>query len=267
MLSDQMAQRQLHFSVVIPVYNGSSFIKDAIDSCLQQTLQPFEIIVIDDASADDTGQIVQKIQSLRIKYIRNVSRKGPSFSRNHGMRLATGNWISFLDADDRFHPFKLEMMNTYILKNPDIKGIGHSFVYTDVPEEYMLKPVFADIQPVRKTVFNVLMHNPSVTPALTVSKMNRLFFNEEMQYAEDHDYILRTTESYGFWYLDLPLCLLGRKPLTAGGLSSRRWEMRKGEIKMYMAYCRRNRIWLLAPLLVLFSLGKHIRSMLMHNNS
>ncbi|MDB5211055.1 MAG: hypothetical protein JWQ30_1882, partial [Sediminibacterium sp.] len=64
------------FTIVIPVYNGAAYISKAIKSCLQQTVLPNEIIVIDDASTDDTAGIVQAIRSSLIKYERNIENRG-----------------------------------------------------------------------------------------------------------------------------------------------------------------------------------------------
>lgn len=247
------------FAVVIPVYNGENHIRAAIESCLTQTVLPDEIIVIDDASVDGTKDIIDAIPSPLIQYFRNDRQRGPSFSRNLGMRVASGKWVMFLDADDLFHSDKIRVIRSCLADRPEIRAIGHSFRIAE-PGGYGALPVSSSTLPKKIGVSNILLRNPAVTPSLTVAKDNNIWFDENNRYAEDHDFILRTAEQHGFWFLDLPLCLLGRTPLTTGGLSGRRWDMRKGEMKMYIAYCKRNHRWLLLPFLLLFSLCKHLKN-------
>jgi teichuronic acid biosynthesis glycosyltransferase TuaG len=247
------------FSVVIPVYNGEAYIQNAIKSCLQQTLLPNEIIVIDDGSNDSTASLVQSFSTELIRYKKNTQNHGPSFSRNRGIEMATGSWILFLDADDIFHPQKIAVVNYYLQLDKNIRAIGHSFA---VKENRLVTIADEDLPMLKKISENdVLLKNPIVTPALAVAANNAVFFNEAMTYAEDHDFILRTAEKFAISYIDLPLCTLGRLPLTAGGISSHKWKMRKGEMKMYIDYCKRNKRDLLIPFLLLFSLIKHTQKL------
>lgn len=249
------------FAVVIPVFNGQATIAEAISSCLNQTILPDEIIVVDDGSTDQTAAVVAGISSDLIRYLRNEINAGPSSARNLGMRSARSSWILFLDADDIFHHRKLEMVLNCIQHNSSIRAIGHSFNISkgDLP---LVEPVIPAGVPELKrlSVFSTLLRNPVVTPSLAVSASNDIFFNEELSYAEDHDFIVRTSEKFGLWYLNFPLCSLRRLPLTSGGLSSRKWEMRKGEMRMYINFCQRHRLQLFIPLLLVFSLLKHLRN-------
>ena len=93
-------------SVIIPVYNTERYLGEAIRSVLAQTLSPVEIVVIDDGSTDRTPQVAADFgTSVRCAHQANA---GSSAARNHGLRLARGSLIAFLDADDRYHPTKLE---------------------------------------------------------------------------------------------------------------------------------------------------------------
>lgn len=252
----------ISFTIVIPVFNGETTIASAIESCLQQTVVPDEIIIVDDGSTDRTAAIVSTFQTELIRYLRQEQNSGPSRARNQGMLAARSSWILFLDADDVFDHRKLELILQCLAHNKTIRAIGHSF-------QIMKGRGFSGKQHIpaglpllkRLSVFTTLLRNPVVTPSLAVSAANGILFNETLFYAEDHDFVLRTTEKYGLWYMDLPLCSLGRLPLSAGGLSSRKWEMRKGEIRMYIDYCKRHRLYLLVPLFVIFSLLKHLRNL------
>lgn len=260
-----MTEANLRYAVIIPVYNGEAFVAKAIESCLQQTMLPDEIVVIDDASKDDTISIVQSFNSPLIKLEQNKKNSGPSFSRNRGMQLADADWILFLDADDVFHPEKIKIIDGYIRNNTGVKAIGHSFDVGLLNEKKIFSQPFPQAKQI--TVREVLLKNPVVTPALCVHAQNRISFNEQMSYAEDHDFILRTTEQFGLWFVNLPLCSLQRLPLTGGGISSNKWKMRKGEMKMYIDYCKRHKAYPAMPFLLLFSLMKHARQLLFTKNT
>ena len=96
-------------SVIIPTYNRVQPLKRAIQSVLDQTFTDFEIIVIDDASADGTDKFMLSLKDQRIKYFRHVSNKGGSAARNTGIRSSTGEYIAFLDSDDTWLPEKLQL--------------------------------------------------------------------------------------------------------------------------------------------------------------
>lgn len=109
-------------SVVIPAYNAGRFINAAIDSVLQQTVPPLEIIVIDDGSTDDTCErLLIYGQQIRYYFQNNA---GIGAARNTGICAADGDWIALLDADDIWHPRKLELQSSVIRRNPSVSLIG-----------------------------------------------------------------------------------------------------------------------------------------------
>jgi teichuronic acid biosynthesis glycosyltransferase TuaG len=97
-------------SVIIPAYNASKTIEATIHSVLAQTFSDFELIVIDDCSADATFNIAEKLLSdePRARIFRNSKNKGVAFSRNYGVSAAQGDWIAFLDSDDLWCEDKLQ---------------------------------------------------------------------------------------------------------------------------------------------------------------
>lgn len=106
------------FSVIIPAYNAENFVATAIQSVLRQTNPNFEIIVVDDGSADYTKNAVLQISDARINYIYQEN-SGVSVARNTGIKNASGEYICFLDADDEWLPEHLETVNTLVEKYPD----------------------------------------------------------------------------------------------------------------------------------------------------
>lgn len=90
-------------SIILPVFNGEKHLAVCLDSALKQTLSEIEIICVDDGSQDDSASIIQSYAQLdsRVRYVYQTNR-GSGAARNHGMSIATGEFISFLDADDRY---------------------------------------------------------------------------------------------------------------------------------------------------------------------
>lgn len=125
-------------SVVIPSYNGAETLFQAIDSVLCQTTKtPLEILVIDDHSTDDTMEKMGRYgENDRVRYIRNETNKGASASRNHGVQLAKGDYIAFLDADDYWDPEKLEKQEKALAKTGDVLCCtGRELIYDQEPEK------------------------------------------------------------------------------------------------------------------------------------
>lgn len=95
-------------SIVIPCYNAENYIEDTIASVLNQTYNYFELIIIDDCSTDNSFKLIENIKDWRITLYKNNQNKGVSYSRNYGVSLAKGEWIAFLDSDDKWRRDKLE---------------------------------------------------------------------------------------------------------------------------------------------------------------
>lgn len=110
-------------SVVIPTYNNAHYIRQAVDSALSQTYSSYEVIVIDDGSTDETCSVLRPYNG-RIQYICQ-DNQGVSSARNHGIRIARGEFISFLDSDDYFLPNKLAEQISAFEIMPSL-GILHS---------------------------------------------------------------------------------------------------------------------------------------------
>lgn len=112
-------------SIIMPSYNVSKYIKDSINSVLEQTYSNWELIIIDDCSIDDTCKIVNTFKDDRIILINNRKNSGAAISRNSGIKIAKGNWIAFLDSDDLWESTKLEKHLEFMCKN------DYGFSYTN----------------------------------------------------------------------------------------------------------------------------------------
>lgn len=119
-------------SIVMPAYNAERTIKEAMQSVLLQTYKKWELIIIDDASADSTWEIIEEMAKAdsRIYGIHNSKNVGVSESRNIGIREAHGEWVAFLDSDDIWKLEKLEKQVEVLKRKPDadIVFTGSSFI-------------------------------------------------------------------------------------------------------------------------------------------
>lgn len=95
-------------SVIMPSYNTGGYIGAAIESVLSQTYDNLELIIVDDCSSDQTAEVVRSFTDSRIHYLENDKNVGAALSRNKALRMASGEWIAFLDSDDMWLPDKLE---------------------------------------------------------------------------------------------------------------------------------------------------------------
>ena len=247
------------FSVIIPTYNSQNTILRALDSVLYQTFKDYEVIVVDDGSSDDTKSVVEEFlqdNEVDFKYIVQKN-SGPSSARNRGIKNASGKYIAFLDSDDIWHPQKLEIVNN-ILQDKNIDIIGHGFSLDREPvkltDQYKLKKIhFIDL----------LFKNFAVTPSIVVKKEKMILFDEKMRYAEDHDLWLKMSTDNAIYFLDLPLVTLGRELMSKGGLSGNRFNMRVGEMRMYLGIGKYKKSMIIfIPFLLVFSFMKHIRFLL-----
>jgi|GEM_PF-668251 glycosyltransferase involved in cell wall biosynthesis/predicted O-linked N-acetylglucosamine transferase (SPINDLY family) len=110
-------------SIVLPTYNQERYISDAIESVLRQTYQDFEIIIVNDASSDQTVNCIQVYSDSRIRLFSLQQNQGESAATNFGIQQAQGEWIAILHSDDIFAPNKLEKQIDFITQNPRVGAV------------------------------------------------------------------------------------------------------------------------------------------------
>ncbi|XZF14318.1 glycosyltransferase family 2 protein [Chitinophagaceae bacterium MMS25-I14] len=246
---------QISFSVVIPAYNAAATIERAIRSCLEQSYPPKEIIVIDDASTDNTAALVKQLFSSEVMFIQLRENSGPGHARNIGLDKASGTYIAFQDADDVWHKDKLRIVTDMLQAHPAVKFLYHPYTLSGMDynafdgREISLKPY---------SMSRLLWSNPIGTPCTIMINDPQLRFDESMRYMEDYDLWLHTGNKYGIFFLNLALTQINRPILSAGGQSSNRNLMRRGEMKAYLNLAKRDKLYfLLLPALAGFSILKH----------
>src|SRR5688572_29034662 len=105
-------------TVLMPVYNAASFLREAIESILQQTFRDFEFLIIDDGSTDESIAIVQAYKDPRIRFLQNDANVGIAATLNRGIEMASCELIARMDADDISYPTRLQKQYDYMTLNP-----------------------------------------------------------------------------------------------------------------------------------------------------
>lgn len=247
----------MKYSVVIPSYNGSATIAASIRSALEQSHPPYEVIVVDDCSTDNTSDIIKSFGG-NVKLVQLIQNNGPSVARNKGMDIASGDYIAFLDHDDIWHKDKLALIDSILESQPQINLIYHPFTLEDI--NTIKLPESGSV--FRMPFMKLLSRNVIGTPCVVMKRSITQRFEPTMRYSEDYDLWLRIGYKHKLHFINIPLTQILRPVLSKGGLSSNKWKMRKGEMRAYRRLIRLNPLFmLLLPFLLFGSLLKHIGKM------
>lgn len=196
------------FSVIIPTFNRAGFLPRAIDSVLSQKHLPNEIIIVDDGSTDSTKELLDKYQDQHPNLIKPIYQEnfGVSSARNLGINRSSGEWISFLDSDDRWLDIKLEHQYNYIKEFPETKIIHNQ-------ENWIRNGQHLNQckhhQKFGGYIFEKCLPLCVISPS-AVSIHRSVFdvvglFNTEFPVCEDYELWLRITYLYPVAYLTTPL--------------------------------------------------------------
>lgn len=113
----------MRFSVIIPVYNRAEIVGEAIRSVLDQSVEDFEVIVVDDGSTDGTAEVVREQYGSEVRLLRQEN-KGPGAARNRGIEAARGDFVTFLDSDDVWFPWTLSVFDRAIRRNDQVSFVA-----------------------------------------------------------------------------------------------------------------------------------------------
>lgn len=246
-------------SVVIPHFNSPDLLAAAIESILEQTVLPNELIVVDDASAP---RHLKKIESIcrdadqgavSVRLLRNEVNVGPAACRNSGWDDATGTLVAFLDSDDIWHPKKLEITGDFFDRDDDLEFLCHPVVYNEETWEV------ADGQPGSRSLnlLTFLIRNRASTPSVVVRRRLKFKFPTNRRFSEDYELWLRMAiAGVCMLEIDTPLASVARSDDHAG-LSSNQFKMAGGELlSIFRALRSRPKGWLLVAPTMIWSLMK-----------
>ena len=183
-------------SVVLPVYNCSLYIQDAISSILNQTIQDFELIIIDDCSIDNTVKIVQSIGDSRIKLILKEQNKGLIDSLNIGFKEAQGKYIARMDGDDISLPDRFKKQLEILENNSEIQVCGCWLQKFGSSNEIIKHKEFHDDIKTQLLLGNSM----SLGSVMLIRKVfQNFFFDISKVHVEDYDFWARTAFNYNFY--------------------------------------------------------------------
>jgi glycosyltransferase involved in cell wall biosynthesis len=225
-------------SVIIPTYNRAKFLPGAIQSVLNQTFSNVEIIVVDDGSTDDTRQELEPFRK-KIHYLA-TKNKGASHARNIGMKAASGKYIAFLDSDDLYLPYKLELEVSFMESHPEAGLVFTEFSATDgsaILEEYHLRAFhgiydrkgwsYEDVYPLKGElicasagkptpyyigdIFKYVLMGPLVVSTTVLFPREILkevgYQNENYRYCEEYEFVVRICKRHKVAFLNIPTYL------------------------------------------------------------
>lgn len=185
-------------SVVVPTFNRASLLPRAIDSVLAQTFTDFELLVVDDASTDETGEVVGRYTDPRVRYLVQPQNTGVAGARNRGMRAARGDFIAFLDSDDEWLPEKLERQIGLLREASPSVGLVYSGVES-VREGnvHTIEPAGARGDIYREMLRHNVIHGGGSNVVIRRAVIGTAgFFHEGLPAIEDYEYWLRITRFF-----------------------------------------------------------------------
>lgn len=233
-------KRKIEISVVIPCYNSIDTIKRALDSILNQTLLPLEVILVDDCGQDDLSGFIESIKhnylsSFDLKLISAEVNGGAGSARNLGWNSAVGNYIAFLDSDDSWLPNKLEFQLEYFNKFPELELLGSNH-YVESNDGTLIEEnlISSDSEYVHITRFKQLIKNRFATSTVILKRDIKFRFEEKKRYSEDfllwNQIILSNSAAI---VTKKHVCVYHKAMFGASGLSSHMSKMIKGELDTY----------------------------------
>jgi glycosyltransferase involved in cell wall biosynthesis len=192
-------------SVVIPTYNSASLLKEAVQSVLGQTYQDFEVIIINNFSTDETVEVVNSLNDERVSFINFKNEGIIGKSRNIGITNARGDWIAFLDSDDRWYPDKLEVIVKAIDEYPEAILFTHRLLNVRKGEAIgsnELGRIPGDMY--RSLLFHGSRFATSATVVRKTALIDVAGFSERPDFAgvEDYDLWLRLSKIGEFQFID-----------------------------------------------------------------
>ena len=209
-------------SCIIPCHNCQDYISKTVESLINQTIKPLEIILVNDASTDNTLDILKQMEvqySNMVKVVNLETNKGPSYARNFGVENSKGEYILFLDSDDVAEPVLIEK---YLSRLDELNNSGEddyilcfsAYIQIDENDEE-ISDIVRGIQVEPEEILGYqLTRNYIISTSGVLIKKDYFLktggFNEEIRYSEDWDLWLRLAQYGGFAYVDEPLVKIRR---------------------------------------------------------
>jgi hypothetical protein len=185
-------------SVVMSVYNGQSFVAEALESILSQTLEDFEVVVVDDGSTDETPSILRRYRDPRVRIETHATNRGLTPSLNRGLSLAKGEFIARHDADDISEPQRLAQQVDFLRRHDDVALVGSGYRTIDAAGRVLsrVRLPISDIDLRWSLCFICpFIHSAAVWRRIPIDQVVGRY-NETFNYAQDWDLWTRISSRF-----------------------------------------------------------------------
>lgn len=181
-------------TVLMPVYNGEKYLKEAVESILNQTFRDFEFLIINDGSTDNSVGIIQSFNDSRLRLIHNESNLGLIKTLNKGFKLSRGKYIARMDCDDISLPKRLSAQASFMEKHQGIGVCGSWVKVIGLGEKFINKYPLKHEEARAYLLFNTPFAHPSVIIRKEVIEKYNLEYDEDYKHAEDYELWSRIIE-------------------------------------------------------------------------
>lgn len=216
----------MKISVILPCYNNAKYLNEALTSVLQQSYADFELIIIEDGSTDNSREIIKGFTDPRIKLLEHKTNLGIVISLNEGIKIAQGEYIARMDADDVMLPGRLGRQAEFLDQNPKVAVVGS---YAETIDENNNFLGYYDYPPLNDKAIRrmLLTHNPFIHPS-TMLRRNLLLasggYKNNFNHIEDYELWTRLLQ-FGQG-ANLPERLIKYRLNQGGTTSKKRFKMR-----------------------------------------
>jgi glycosyltransferase involved in cell wall biosynthesis len=212
-MGDSLLKKNPTVSVVVPVYNGEKYVRQALDSIINQTFQDFELIAVNDGSTDSTCSILKEYaqKDCRIRVLENQSNIGCAGSVNKGLKTAAGRYIAFHDHDDISEPDRFDIEVKRLDSDPELGLVGTGYV---VINGHGIEMKRRDILSTYEEIKEKMLKGSAFCNGSVMFKRDVLdtvgFYREQLKCAGDFDFLARVSEKYKVVNIDKYLYRLRR---------------------------------------------------------
>lgn len=233
-------------TVVMPIYNGEKYVREAIDSVLAQTFPYFELIIINDGSTDRSLEIITLYTDTRIRIINNKKNQGIPYNRNLGLKEAKGEFLCWADCDDLSLPERFDRQVQFLYNNLEYGGCGTWLGRFKGSHTIGILKAIENSEEIRASLLFRSSTIPNATAMLRLSeiKKHQLWYNTELPIGEDYDFIFRCAQHLKFTNIQ-ELLYMYRDSETSimkkfGPLEERRYQNQKIIYKKALATLKLN---------------------------
>ena len=206
----------LPVSVIMPVYNSENYLREAIDSILNQTFRDFELVIVDDCSTDSSAAIIEEYKKIdsRVVTHRQHKNSGIAAARNKGLQLSSGEYIAFMDSDDISLPDRLEKQNNFIKSHPEVGVLGGGAEIVDGNGNYISTLYFPETN--LMISWSLCFYDPIINPSVMMKRSIVLGAggyhdsreSDTEYYPEDYDLWTRLSGKTNFYNLSDVILML-----------------------------------------------------------